>query len=682
MWLFVLVLVLLSPVTTVTAVTGCHSDRDKDDRPRQNCTAAGFSSLPAGIERSTKVLLFPRNLFTSLSWSSFQVFEAIYEIDLTDNKVPEVTPRVSPTLPTLSVLRLGWNLLKSLPAGSFSVCPALTELYLDNNNIESLSDHTFSGLSKLEILELSSNRIKLLPELMLHPLPAIETLFLESNKIRVMPDNWFVKKEEVPYLYLSINPWACSCSLGYFHQYLGDHELNFYVRDGPNIRSDAESVVCDSPPLLKDNSLVTLEESDLCPEEGTLPTTPPTTPPTTTTTPPTTIPTTPPLPPTIPTTTPLTTIPTTTPVTTIPTTTPLTTIPTTTPPTTPPTTTLPTAPASTFVSSVDHTVFTWSWYETFTRFFEWSGHSEDERRIDGSNVLHTSTSHPTWSSAAMSTTASRKPATTTPALSTVPSTTPMTPGNTSRRIPEPARVSSVGAVALYCCWLFAACVLLCAASAACALATVARLLFWYRRAYKPLSLALARRRRDGRGVRLSTFKNGGEKKVSGGGGGGVAALYRSVLLVHREGETTEREDGVREGEGGGGTVKVEPTEEVRRGERGVYRNTLHRLVSKEEAITGWRDVTEEQDCVSAGDGGRSRGDVSRKRYSVILREERGEAEGGRGEVEWVVGGWEVKGGGDGAREEEQRSSWGEWLTQYLPSMPWGVTTPPEGEAAQ
>ncbi|KAG7496719.1 platelet glycoprotein Ib alpha chain-like [Solea senegalensis] len=252
MWLFVLV--LLSPVTTVTAVTGCHSDRDKDDRPRQNCTAAGFSSIPAGIERSTKVLLFPRNLFTSLSWSSFQVFEAIYEIDLTDNKVPEVTPRVSPTLPTLSVLRLGWNRLKSLPADSFSACPALTELYLDNNNIESLSNHTFSGLSKLEILELSSNRIKLLPELMLHPLPAIETLFLESNKIKVMPDNWFEKKEEVPYLYLSINPWACSCSLSYFHQYLGDHELNFYVRDGPNIRSDAESVVCDSPPFLKDNS--------------------------------------------------------------------------------------------------------------------------------------------------------------------------------------------------------------------------------------------------------------------------------------------------------------------------------------------------------------------------------------------------------------------------------------------
>lgn len=102
---------------------------------------------------------------------------------------------------------------------------------------------------------------------MLHPLPAIETLYLESNKVKkhsarpltargasanlfclssqimVMPDNWFSQKEEVPYLYLSANPWACSCSLDYLRRYLDDYELNVYVRDGPVIKSDADSVV-------------------------------------------------------------------------------------------------------------------------------------------------------------------------------------------------------------------------------------------------------------------------------------------------------------------------------------------------------------------------------------------------------------------------------------------------------
>ncbi|KAK2863424.1 hypothetical protein Q5P01_002957 [Channa striata] len=509
--------VILSHVAIVTAVDGCHRDRDKDHRPRENCTSAGFSSVPGGFEPTTKVLLFPKNLFTSLSWASFQTFTEIYEIDLTGNKVPEVTPSATAILPSLSVLRLGSNRLKSLSDGSFSACPALTELYLENNSIQSLSDHTFSGLSKLEILDLSSNHISVLPTLMLHPLRAIETLYLEANRITVMPDNWFSQKVEVPYLYLSANPWACSCSLDYLNKYLNDNEMNIYVRDGPIINSDADSVVCDSPQQHRRKPVITLEESDLC---------------------------------------------------------------------------------------------------------------------DTTNTY--------------------------------------------------------------------SCLLLCVASVACTLAIVARLVIWYMRVYKPLYVKLARRRRGGReGVSLLTFKKNEDKEAAGIGGGGVVALYRSVLYV----QTTGGDAGEKEGEGGeeGGNervlVSLEPTaagggatneEEGERGGRegrGVYRKMLYRLLSKEEEIGGWRDVMEE--CrISEEDGGKkeagkdagmSGGVVSRKRYSVILREEREEAEGGREELDWVVGGWEVKrGGGDGERqEEEQRSSWGEWLAHYLPSMPWGVTTPPE-----
>ena len=51
----VLLLCLLSHVARVTAVAGCHSDRDNDHRPRMNCTAAGFSAVPAGFEPTTEV---------------------------------------------------------------------------------------------------------------------------------------------------------------------------------------------------------------------------------------------------------------------------------------------------------------------------------------------------------------------------------------------------------------------------------------------------------------------------------------------------------------------------------------------------------------------------------------------------------------------------------------------------
>ncbi|XP_041635065.1 SLIT and NTRK-like protein 2 isoform X2 [Cheilinus undulatus] len=264
MQLFLLLFFLLDQVIMVTAVPGCQDGRDRDHRRSTNCKEAGLSDVPAGLDPQIRVLLFPNNLISSLSWSSFTVFTDLYEIDLTGNKVPEVTPSGSPLLPTLSVLRLGSNRLTSLSDHAFSACPALTELYLDNNTIVSLTDQTFSGLDRLQILDLSSNQIKVLPQLMLHPLTSIEILYMENNKIKLMPDGWFNKKEEVPYLFLSANPWDCTCSNLYLQTYMVDFDLNVYIRDGETIMSGALEVVCSSPPWHVGKPVMNLEESDLC----------------------------------------------------------------------------------------------------------------------------------------------------------------------------------------------------------------------------------------------------------------------------------------------------------------------------------------------------------------------------------------------------------------------------------
>lgn len=58
-----------------------------------------------------------------------------------------------------------------------------------------------------------------------------------------MPDDWFSTKPDVSYLYLSANPWTCTCSVGYFRRYLEEYEYNVYTRDGENIQADVESVV-------------------------------------------------------------------------------------------------------------------------------------------------------------------------------------------------------------------------------------------------------------------------------------------------------------------------------------------------------------------------------------------------------------------------------------------------------
>ncbi|KAM4564823.1 uncharacterized protein gp1ba [Fundulus diaphanus] len=672
-----LLLLLFIQAATASSVPGCRSDRDKDHRSRENCTGAGFSDIPAGLDHKTQVLLFPYNLFSTLSWTSFQIFTGLHELDLTANKVPGVTPASAPVLASLSVLRLGSNILTSLSDNSFAACPGLTELYLENNSITSLSDHTFSGLSKLEILDMTSNRIATLPDLMLHPLPAIETLYLEKNKIKVMPDDWFSQKEEVPYLYLSDNPWVCSCSLDYLRRYLEDYELNVYVRDGPEIRVDGESVVCDAPQRLQGKPVLTLEESDLCPrsaensrgDSNSLSSFP------------------------------VTSVASVAPEPTLALHTSL--VASSVPPTPDPTTTQYMTSVFPEKPTTYHRMVTWSWYQTFTRLSKTSYYSWSKIKTESSFVgsfaqtthLIPVTSRP--STTAFRTTTSspltRKSTTvqTIPAA-TITKTTSTTVtslvSNQSAVIRQHFKVSSAGVGAAFCVWLFAGFLVLCVASGASVLVTVVKLIMWYKKVYRPLSLTLARRLKDREAVALLMRSKMEENAVVGDGG--VVALYRSLLFVHREGG--DLNEGNKRDKEQIITLKLagEETGDKTGTEDRVYRKTMYRLVSREEEIQGWRDVVEE--CrVSAEDrGGKTEtrmdkeptggaGGVSKKRYSVILREEREEKEGEREELNWVVGGWEVKRGAEGG----PRSSWGEWLSYYLPSMPWGLAVPSEEEAA-
>ncbi|XP_032439433.1 platelet glycoprotein Ib alpha chain [Xiphophorus hellerii] len=690
MQLFLLLLFLPLHGAMAASVPGCHGDRDKDHRPRENCSHAGFSHIPAGLDQQTQVLLFPSNLFSSLSWSSFQVFPGLYELDLTANQVPAVAPSSAPVLAGLAVLRLGSNRLTFLPDGAFAACPALTELYLQNNSLASLTDRSFSGLSVLEILDLTANRISILPALMLHPLTAIETLYLENNQIQVMPDGWFSQKEDVPYLYLSLNPWACSCSLGYLRRYLDDFELNIYVRDGAEIRNGVDSVVCDSPRRHQGKPVVTLEESDLCSADGEPK------PPRMTSLPPD---------PTAPAASVQPSGP------------------------EPPAATSPPQPTTPDLmttsaerASVRHRV-TRSWYRTFTSPKQRSHHSSSETQTGSSSVgWFNRTAHPTTEVPL----APDVPSTTDVPLNTDVPLVPNVPTSRGRHVSvvptsrgrhhvsvvptsRGQHVSMVPAsrgqhvsvvptsrAAVLCVWLSAGCLLLCAASAASVLLTLLRFFFCYQKLYKPLRLMLARRAKAMEGAALLRRAEQAD--------GGVVALYRSLLFVHREGGGSA---GREEGEGGQTVTLKLAGDGTGVEDRGVYRRSMYRLVSREEELEGWREVLEE--CrVSAEDGGRKRGSrreeaaggaagggaagggaggvaagggaaagVSRKRYSVILREEREEVGGGREELDWVVGGWEA---GRGA-EEGPRSSWGEWLAGYLPSMLWGLAAPPEEAAA-
>ncbi|XP_016403217.1 platelet glycoprotein Ib alpha chain-like [Sinocyclocheilus rhinocerous] len=113
-----------------------------------------------------------------------------------------------PVLEKLSVLRLSGNRL----TGLFRCAPGLIEIYLHKNQIRSLHDGTFSELPRLEVISLSENKLPALPPRLLEHVSSggLKTFDL-------MPDRFFSSKPELPYVYLTHNPWLCSCAVGYLH---------------------------------------------------------------------------------------------------------------------------------------------------------------------------------------------------------------------------------------------------------------------------------------------------------------------------------------------------------------------------------------------------------------------------------------------------------------------------------
>lgn len=121
--------------------------------------------------------------------------------------------------------------------------PAIETLYLENNKVGEHTLRSFESIWAQNQSEKGGLSKYFTVAYRLYKFAAVVQFLAWSFQIRVMPDDWFSQKEEVPYLYLSANPWACSCSLGYLRRYLDDYELNVYTRDGPLIKSDADSVV-------------------------------------------------------------------------------------------------------------------------------------------------------------------------------------------------------------------------------------------------------------------------------------------------------------------------------------------------------------------------------------------------------------------------------------------------------
>ncbi len=129
--------------------------------------------------------------------NTFISFESLKYLDLSNNVLVELDPRVLSPLLNLEKLSLCNNQLKELRSGTFDALENLKELILAINLITNLRKNIFESLKKLERLNFNSNKLIELDLNTFLPLNNLKNLSLINNPLS--PTTIAAIKEKMPF---------------------------------------------------------------------------------------------------------------------------------------------------------------------------------------------------------------------------------------------------------------------------------------------------------------------------------------------------------------------------------------------------------------------------------------------------------------------------------------------------
>ena len=129
----------------------------------------------------------------------------IESLDLSENNLAELPPKVFDDLASLRDLNLFGNRLAALPSGVLNNVTALRWLNLARNQLTRLPEAAFSGLTDLYSLDLGDNRLSALPHDAFQGLSSLHRLLFTHNEIPELPAGVFGSLTALQILDLRVN---------------------------------------------------------------------------------------------------------------------------------------------------------------------------------------------------------------------------------------------------------------------------------------------------------------------------------------------------------------------------------------------------------------------------------------------------------------------------------------------
>ncbi|XP_058444006.1 protein toll-like [Malaya genurostris] len=144
---------------------------------------------------------------TRILRSVLSSFQAVIKLDLGDNQMSELEPRLFANHSWLRYLKLDRNQLRNITPDTFHGAENLQEVDLSSNVFASLGSDVFSLLKKLKMLNLSFNRLSVLPENLLSENRNLEQFILSNNQVSLptLPENLLNNLMELKRVILSYN---------------------------------------------------------------------------------------------------------------------------------------------------------------------------------------------------------------------------------------------------------------------------------------------------------------------------------------------------------------------------------------------------------------------------------------------------------------------------------------------